>query len=173
MRAPFTVLGTALLPVLLFAACGSRDELPWRATMRDATGRQLGTLSLSDAANGIRVAGTLRGLPPGEHGFHLHTTGVCAPNFDDAGGHWNPTNKQHGRDNPAGPHFGDLANITVAADGTVEIDDITPGGTLHGQDALLDGDGAAVMVHDAADDYRSDPAGEAGSRIACGIATRP
>ena len=139
------------------------------ATMRDSAGRELGSVTLTETAQGIAIAGTLRGLPPGDHGFHLHTVGQCAPTFEAAGGHWNPTGAQHGSENPQGPHFGDLPNVTVGADSSVTIQATTPGGTLRGTNALLDADGAAVMVHATADDNRTDPSGAAGGRIACGV----
>ena len=138
------------------------------ATMRDSAGRELGSVTLTETAQGIAIAGTLRGLPPGEHGFHLHTTGQCTPTFEAAGGHWNPTGTQHGSANPRGPHLGDMPNVTVGADSSVTIQTTTPGGTLRGTNALLDADGAAVMVHATADDNRTDPSGAAGGRIACG-----
>ena len=140
------------------------------AMMRDASGRELGTLTLADAAQGISVTGQLTGLPPGDHAIHLHTVGQCeAPAFTTAGGHWNPTSRQHGSENPQGPHFGDMPNITVGADSTVNVQVTTPGGTLRQADPLLDADGATVMIHASADDYRTDPAGNAGNRIACGV----
>lgn len=114
------------------------------------------------------LMGTLRGLPPGDHGIHLHMTGSCEPTFDAAGGHWNPTSKQHGSGNPNGPHLGDLQNITVGADSSVSIHLTSPGGTLKGENMLLDPDGAAVVVHAAADDYKTDPSGNSGARVACG-----
>lgn len=139
-------------------------------SMLDSAGRDLGVLTVTEVPDGLRVTGTLQGLPPGSHGFHIHTSGQCeAPDFQSAGGHWNPTNREHGTENPNGPHLGDMANITVAADSTVAVDVTTPGGTLRGVNALLDADGAAIMVHDHADDYRTDPAGDAGGRIACGV----
>ena len=138
------------------------------ATMRDSAGRELGTVTLTETAQGIAIAGTLRGLPPGDHGFHLHTVGQCAPTFEAAGGHWNPTGTQHGSANPQGPHLGDMPNVTVAADSSVTIQATTPGGTLRGTNALLDADGAAVMVHATADDNRTDPSGASGARVACG-----
>lgn len=139
------------------------------AALRDSAGRDLGTVTLTETAEGIAVAGTLRGLPPGAHAIHLHTTGRCEPPFESAGGHWNPTNKQHGTENPQGPHLGDMPNVTVGADSSAAVQVTTPGGTLRGTTPLFDGDSAAVMVHAGADDYRSDPAGAAGGRIACGV----
>lgn len=139
------------------------------AAMRDAQGRDLGTVTLTESAQGIAVAGTLRGLPPGVHAIHVHTAGKCEAPFESAGGHWNPTSRQHGAQNPQGPHFGDLPNVTVAADSSVAVQVTTPGGTLRGANAVLDPDGAAVLVHAKADDNRSDPAGNAGARVACGV----
>ncbi len=152
---------------------GSRSGGPEAtAVMHDATGRTLGTLTLVDGSQGILVSGRLTGLPPGQHALHLHTAGQCdAPAFTTAGGHWNPTGREHGTMNPNGPHFGDLPTITVGADSAVTITAVTPGGTLRGANALLDADGAAVVIHAVADDNRSNPAGNAGSRIACGVVT--
>lgn len=139
------------------------------AEMRDAQGRSLGTLTLADAANGISISGTLRGLAPGQHGFHVHTTGKCEPTFEAAGGHWNPTNAQHGKLVQGGPHLGDMDNIPVGPDSTVTIQATTPGGSLRGTNAALDADGAALMVHAQPDDYSSQPSGDAGDRVACGV----
>lgn len=139
------------------------------AVMRDSAGRELGTLSLIEARHGIVVLGKLTGLPPGEHGLHIHAIGRCAPTFDAAGGHWNPLDKQHGLDNPAGPHLGDLLNLSVAEDGTVTVNSTTQGGSFKGEHPLLDGDGSAVMIHAGPDDHRTDPSGDSGGRIACGV----
>ncbi len=140
------------------------------AKMEGAAGRDLGTLTLTESGGGIAVSGQLVGLPPGEHGFHVHAVGKCeGPSFESAGAHWNPTNKAHGTDNPAGPHLGDLQNLTVGDDSSVTVHATTPSGTLHGENPLLDGDGAAIVIHAAADDYQSNPAGNSGKRIACGV----
>ena len=146
---------------------------PVTAAVRNARGRELGTLTLTDGPEGIGIAGQLTGLPPGEHGIHLHTTGRCdPPSFESAGGHWNPTNRQHGTGTPKGPHQGDLPNITVARDSSVKMVAITAGGTIGEAGGLFDEDGAAVVVHARRDDYKSQPAGDSGDRIGCGVIER-
>ncbi|HEX6748545.1 MAG TPA: superoxide dismutase family protein [Longimicrobium sp.] len=139
------------------------------AVMQDAAGKELGTVTLTDAADGIAVSGAITGLPPGEHGFHVHAVGQCAPPFESAGPHWNPSSKQHGTLNPAGPHAGDLGNLNVGPAGTVTAAGTTRGGRLS---ELLDADGAALVVHEKVDDYRTDPSGNSGARIACGVIQR-
>ncbi|HEX6434355.1 MAG TPA: superoxide dismutase family protein [Gemmatimonadales bacterium] len=138
--------------------------------LRDSAGKDLGTLTLSDAGQAIALSGRLSGLPTGEHGIHIHTVGQCdGPKFETAGDHWNPTNRKHGKDAPGGPHLGDLANITAGQDGSASVETTTPGGTLRGADAALDSDGAAVVVHAKRDDYKTQPSGNSGDRIACGV----
>jgi superoxide dismutase, Cu-Zn family len=143
-----------------------------RATMRDAQGQELGTLTVTQSADGLVVAGRLSGVAPGEHGLHVHMVGQCQPPFTTAGAHWNPANRQHGEQNPQGPHAGDLLNVTVPANGMVEFSVTTHGGSLGGDVALLDADGASVVMHAAADDYRTDPSGNSGDRIACAVVER-
>jgi Cu-Zn family superoxide dismutase len=148
------------------------------AVLRDASGSEVGTLTLTETGQTIQVSGTLRGLPAGTHAIHLHQTGQCqAPTFESAGGHWNPTNRQHGIEHPQGPHLGDMPNIEVGQDGTVNVQVSTVNAqaptpqeaTLTGANGLMDADGAAVVVHAQADDYESQPSGAAGDRIACGV----
>ena len=153
------------------AAAASTNTASTTAAVRDASGRALGTLTLAQTAQGITVSGRLTGVPPGEHAIHIHAVGRCDPPFESAGPHWNPTNRQHGAQNPQGPHLGDLPNLSVGRDSTVTVQATTPGGTLRGSNALLDPDGAAVVIHARADDNRTDPAGNAGDRIACGVAS--
>jgi len=144
------------------------------ATVRDATGRELGTLTLTDTTGGIAISGRLVGLAPGEHGMHLHTIGRCdPPTFESAGSHWNPTSRQHGTENPQGPHFGDLPNVSAGSDSIAVVQAaITRGGSLRGApDMLLDADAATVIIHSARDDYRTDPSGGTGGRVACGVVT--
>lgn len=141
-----------------------------RASLVAADGASRGTARLSDASGGILVQVDAQGVPAGVHGIHIHTTGRCdAPDFASAGGHWNPTSRQHGRDNPQGAHHGDLPNMTVGADGRGSMQLTTPGGSLA---ELFDADGAALVIHANADDDRTDPSGNSGGRIACGVITR-
>lgn len=144
---------------------------PATADLIDGQGQTRGKAMLSQGKDGIHVELKAVGLPAGIHAVHLHTIGTCTgPDFTSAGGHWNPAKKQHGHDNPAGAHLGDLPNITVAADGTGTLKAVVTGATLKGSaDALLDADGGAVVVHAAADDYKTDPTGNAGARLACGV----
>lgn len=154
------------------SAAVSPDRARATARMRSASGRDIGTLTLTDAGQGIVLTGRLTGLPPGGHAIHLHAVGKCdPPAFKAAGGHWNPTNRQHGSESSNGPHLGDLLNLSVEQDSSVTVQATTPGGTLRGDDALGDADGAALIVHAGVDDYRSQPSGGAGERIACGVVT--
>ena len=136
------------------------------ATLRDAQGQEIGTLMLVQEGNTLRITGGLSGLPAGEHGFHIHAVGRCEPPFESAGPHWNPVNRQHGAQNPQGPHMGDLPNVAVTGDGIGDVD-ASVAAQLRG--GVLDADGAALVVHADPDDYRTDPSGNSGARIACGV----
>jgi Cu-Zn family superoxide dismutase len=140
-------------------------------TVRDASGRDLGTLTLTETGAGIAVAGRLTGLTPGDHGMHFHTVGRCdAPGFESAGEHWNPTNAQHGAQHPQGPHFGDMPNVSVGPDSIADVQATTAGGSLRGaQQALLDADGAALIIHASRDDQQTNPSGRSGNPVACGV----
>jgi len=150
---------------------GRTEAAPAYADVHDTEGRLLGRLTLSPTSGGTRVQGTLQGLPPGSHALHLHAVGQCAPPFTSAGPHFNPEGLPHGLATPQGGHAGDLPNIVVGQDGRAVVD-VTGRAVLTGTNALLDADGAAVVVHAAPDDGTSDPAGNAGARIACGVITR-
>jgi Cu-Zn family superoxide dismutase len=122
-------------------------------------------------AGGVRVVLDARGLPPGPKGVHIHTTGKCdAPGFASAGGHFNPDGKKHGLLAPDGAHAGDLPNITIAADGTGRLESMSERITFgEGANAVLRPEGTALVVHGAADDFKTDPTGNSGARIACGV----
>lgn len=144
------------------------------ATMRDGNGSSLGVLRLESVSGGVRLAGQLTGLSPGAHGIHLHAVGRCdSPGFASAGGHFNPRNAKHGLVNPDGPHAGDMPAIAADANGRAVVDHITALVTLaNGPTTMFDADGTAIVVHASSDDQRTDPSGNTGSRIACGVVER-
>lgn len=136
------------------------------ATMMDQSGAEVATVTLTPTASGVvlvEIEGTA--LPEGEHGFHIHETGECTGDFTSAGGHL-PGDRQHGIMVEGGPHPGDMPNLHIAADGTVR-DEVFNGDLTMEQ--VFDEDGSAVMVHSGPDDYKSQPSGDAGNRIACGV----
>ena len=173
----FSVLAPVLAPVLALAlaACGRHepavgsplaDGAHATAALRTAGGADAGRATVTDVAGGIRVTVDARGLPPGTHGAHLHTTGRCdAPDFASAGPHWNPEARQHGAMNPRGPHTGDMPNIIVGSDGRGTLGVTLPGATVA---SLLDADGGALVIHANPDDLMTDPSGNSGGRIVCG-----
>lgn len=157
-----------LLGAVAIGACASIQERPetqiGSVNFIDASGVAAGTALLYQVPNGIRVVANLPGLSAGEHGFHFHAIGSCLrPSFDSAGPHFNPASRQHGRSNPAGPHAGDLPNVDRNP-----MEFIAEGVQAS---SLLDADGAALVVHANADDYRTDPSGNSGARIRCGVIT--
>ncbi|HQS97686.1 MAG: superoxide dismutase [Novosphingobium sp. 17-62-19] len=160
---------------LLLAACttpgqeGSTEKFA-HTTLLDATGKSVGEATFIANGNVVELAADVFSLSPGDHGIHVHTTGKCdAPAFTTAGGHLNPDAHKHGTMNPAGPHMGDLPNITVGANGAGSIRTTLVGASENLRAAMFDADGSAVVVHAGPDDYKSDPAGNSGGRIACGV----
>lgn len=143
------------------------------ATFIDAEGAEIGTITLTQTEEGVTIAGTLEGIPEGEHGFHVHETGDCdsAGGFESAGGHFNPTGNEHGLKNENGPHAGDMANQTVDAGGqlVLNVNNDMVSLTEGEEGFLLDDDGSALVVHSGPDDNTTDPDGNAGDRIACGV----
>jgi superoxide dismutase, Cu-Zn family len=141
------------------------------AELKNTSGQPVGTARFTQAGQVVRIVLEVKGLPPGPHAVHVHAVGKCdPPDFNSAGPHFNPTGKQHGALNPAGSHAGDLPNITVAADGTGRMETATEQLSLgSGPTSVWDADGSALVVHAKGDDFRTDPTGNAGARIACGV----
>jgi len=156
-------------------ACGadgaSRPLARATAEIAGPNGTQLGLVEMRETPHGVLLHVALDGLSPGIHGLHLHERGACeAPDFGSAGGHFAPRGRSHGFFVEEGPHAGDLPNLFVPASGRVEVDLLATGVTLGaGVASLLDRDGTAVVVHEGADDYESQPSGAAGARAACGV----
>jgi Cu-Zn family superoxide dismutase len=143
------------------------------ADVKNAQGQTIGTATFQEVADGVLVSGTFQGLPAGPHGWHIHETGKCdPPSFMTAGGHFNPTSRQHGAHNPQGFHAGDLGNIIFPAAGSVTIRALARGATLGtGSNGLLKPDGTSLVIHAQLDDDQTDPAGNSGDRVACGVIT--
>ncbi|HYD23530.1 MAG TPA: superoxide dismutase family protein [Croceibacterium sp.] len=163
--------------VVALAGCQTVDELPserlGQATLRLASGLPGGTAQLLASGGQANISIAVVGLSAGAHGVHLHTVGSCdAPDFSTAGGHLNPDSREHGTSNPAGAHLGDLPNLTVGSAGTGAVSAALRGTRDDVLARIFDADGTAVVIHAAADDYRTDPAGNSGNRIACGVLTR-
>jgi Cu-Zn family superoxide dismutase len=138
--------------------------------LRRADGALAARAMLWSGRAGMEVRVQAAGLAAGHYGVHLHAAGRCeGPGFDSAGPHWNPAGRQHGRLNPEGRHLGDLDNLEVDESGAGRLEFTIPGAEFTGADGLLDADGAAVVIHAGPDDYRTDPSGNSGARIACGV----
>jgi superoxide dismutase, Cu-Zn family len=151
------------------AAASAQDAAVATAEMQNRDGQVVGQVQLQETAHGLIVKSEFTALPEGVLGFHIHAVGECEPPFQSAGGHFNPDGHQHGMENPQGMHAGDLPNIHVPASGELTVENFVMGLTL---DDVLDEDGASMMVHAGPDDYATDPAGDAGDRIACGVIER-
>ena len=173
----------ALIVPFALSACGDgssmastpapQAQVVANASLMLASGASAGTAELLQGPDGFRVHVDAKGLPAGVHGIHLHMVGKCdAPAFTTAGGHLNPDGHQHGAENPAGSHLGDLTNLTVGADGSGALDFALRGGADMTGPALFDADGTALVIHAAPDDYKTDPSGNSGARLACGVFVR-
>lgn len=140
--------------------------------MMNSDGDMIGTAELTENEEGVTILLGLQDLEPGTKAIHFHETGQCdAPDFESAGGHFNPTDASHGLDHPEGPHAGDLPNIEIGEDGTINDELVAENVSMTSgeENSLVREGGTSLVVHESADDGETQPSGDSGARIACGI----
>ena len=156
------------------SAFGQGTSPSAHADIVNAQGQKIGTASFVASQGGVRIDLDVAQLTPGVHGIHIHAVGKCeGPDFKTAGGHFNPEMKKHGKDSADGAHAGDLLNISVPATGALKTSILATQATLgEGPNSLFHEGGSAIVIHEKEDDYKTDPSGNSGARIACGVIQR-
>lgn len=160
----------AIVGIGLLAALPAQAQTA-KATLKDQAGKDVGAVQLVETPHGVLLKLALKGAVPGEHAFHIHAVGKCEPPFTTAGGHFNPAARKHGLAVAEGAHAGDMPNLHIPASGELMVEILNGGVTLAKgkSNSVFDADGSAIVIHAGVDDYKSDPTGNAGDRIACGV----
>jgi len=171
MKLRDSLVAVASLLVLMTIVQAPAAAQTARAVLKGAQGQDVGTVELTETPAGVLLKLAVKGLTPGQHAFHVHAVGKCEPPFTSAGGHFNPGNKKHGMMSPEGQHAGDMPNLHIPQSGDLVVEVLNTGITLEKgkPNSVFDADGSAVIIHAGSDDYKTDPTGEAGGRIACGV----
>jgi Cu-Zn family superoxide dismutase len=170
MKCTLTLAALLAIALAIGSPASAADKAS--AVLKDRDGKEVGKVELTDTPSGVLLRLSLDGVSPGDHAFHVHAVGKCEPpDFKSAGPHFNPDETKHGLMNAEGPHSGDMPNLHVSDSGKLTVEVLNEMVTLDAEQALLDDDGPAIVVHAVADDYATDPAGNAGDRIACGVVT--
>ena len=169
IRLAVALLALLFTPALLTQRAYAQQKA--HVNFVNAQGEKVGTATLEQTSGGVKITGEVSKLPPGTHAIHVHDAGKCeGPDFKTAGSHFNPEGKKHGSKNPEGPHAGDLPNFDVGSDGTghfsITANHITLG---EGANSVFHSGGTSLVIHEKADDYTTDPSGNSGARIACGV----
>ena len=168
MKAFYAMTASAVLLVLGTLPASAQSA---KATLKNADGKDVGAAALTQTPHGVLIRLSVEGLPAGEHAFHIHGVGKCEPPFTSAGGHFNPGGMKHGMMAASGPHAGDMPNLHIPDSGKLVVEVVNPAVTLEKGKAnsLFGPQGTAFIIHAGKDDYKTDPTGEAGGRIACGL----
>jgi Cu-Zn family superoxide dismutase len=171
MRSARFLLTAAIAAALTAIGIAPGAAQTAKAALKDAQGKDVGAVDLTQTPAGVLLRLSVKGLPAGEHAFHVHAVGKCEPPFTSAGGHFNPGSKKHGMQAAEGYHAGDMPNLHIPASGELVIEVLNAAITLDKgkPNSVYQSGGTAVVIHAGKDDYKSDPAGDAGARIACGV----